>query len=307
MRKRSKKELFDDIVQCLKTGSKNKNEIKNDIEANWSTVKENLALLETLNLVEQTGSDYRLNNAKLEDDDETMGGVPFSNETKEHVKHIASQLCTIWKQRTNALPPKTWLQKSVARYAQLSGDDQIPLAWYLFGEVAPIHLNPETLSCTQNITINREKGETVVSEFEDKSKDTLLSYYYEQAEKHDYLAKLEADTALNGDINEPRFVSAINDILFYYDFDKGKKIFEILQEMTSYLSKLTIETNIETGHNRRLFEQLYDQFWMTYAKNQYKLTFHGGSQTDQDLVREKLEEDLAKPICDFKDIAQSLD
>ncbi len=149
MDKRTKKDkILQDISSALKKKPMTINELAETIDLNWTTVRDNLKILENLGLVnfehEKSKKIYFVKEdltIKVKRSN-TFFGLPISSEQEKIFNTLFSKTRELWVKVTGKEPGKTKVYKTAVEAIKELGLE-VPYGWYKFGEVCLMTYEPE--------------------------------------------------------------------------------------------------------------------------------------------------------------------
>lgn len=300
-RKKSKSEIIRKIVDSLSNSNNPKSiyKISNELGSNWKTIKENIKLLQDLEIVDKSNDKYYLDK-DLNFDNDAIAGLPIKTDSKKKIYAIAQRVFNKWKEMKNEEPNKTQLQKAVVEISEQIPELNIPEAWYLYGKIVPVNIKPSEFSSElEKVEFGdiEEKLDKIIPETVSKiSKFTyseLLDYQYTQHKKEDYQTKLEISKLLScNNFDYDEFRNLIYKLFFDFplqeDDEFSQKILSLLKEAGSIIIEKSSELNLKDPLDQQILEDMFKNFWGIYATHSLYVSVKDDLEGDDRLIKKIL-------------------
>jgi predicted transcriptional regulator len=269
MKKRSKlADIYNKIVETLKTGSYNILQISEKTGINWETVKNALINLESLNLVsKQTKNNktyYFMDESKLiEFNKNTLLGLPISKKQKQTTLSLAKRIAEIWNKKTSKPLRKTFLHKMLIKLVKEEQIKNVPYGLYLFGQCSVLQFETQELTSMQSIKKYDEQINEIVEKYSKiLNTNELLEQHYIEEGNDLYLTRLKISNILINNFNEDALKSLKanlkNFLLSFKKTEDNEDLLEYINGFYSIVIKLTKELPIEELEEMR--PQINDSF-----------------------------------------------
>jgi len=222
MANKPRSQIYYKIVELLKTGSFTTLQIADKTGINWETAKNALETLSKISVVsseEKNGKTY-YTMANLELRDDTLLGLPISDEQKTRTSILLKSIETVWN---NILPNRplnrTFRQKVLIKLIKRANIKNVPYGWYLFGQCAVLH-NPD-LSNIQPAHDHDSEIKTIIEEYQNLSTTELLLSHYREENNEVYMSRIKiSDILLNRFTEES--LSILKRLLIQFIFSFGE-------------------------------------------------------------------------------------
>jgi len=269
MKKRSKLvDIYNDIVETLKTGSYNILQISEKTGINWETVKNALITLEGLKLVSKETKNnrtyYFMDESKLiEFNKNTLLGLPVSKEQKQTTLSLAKRIAEIWNKKTSKPLRKTFLHKMLIKLVKKEQIKNVPYGWYLFGQCAVLQFETQELTEIQSVKKYDKQINEIVKEYSNiPNTNELLEQHYIEEGNDLYLTRLKISNILINTFNEDSLKSLKanlkNFLLSFKKTEDNEDLLEYINGFYSIVIRLTKELSIEELEGMR--PQINDSF-----------------------------------------------
>lgn len=258
IKKKTKKQLIQKIMQSLSKGSKTINEIAENSGSNWDTINQNLDILKKLDIVEEGSEDnkkiFKLKKNEVIYRDDTLFGLPISNDAENLCNYLFVKIKEKWLQKKQCIPNKTQMQKVVAEIANNVGAFSIiPRGWYLFGEMCTLQYSPDKNYQYKQVKEEAEwdtdinKAIDIYSKYEHTRE--ILFEQYQRRGKALYLNKLNLQQALYSKIDSET-KKLISRLLYNFamEFPLKEDNNDILEMLNMYVS-ITGQILLEKSDN----------------------------------------------------------
>lgn len=177
-------QIYNKIVGALNTGSLNIQQISNKTGIRWETVKNAVDALTEGGFLVKNGKYYSIKK-DFSFDEETLLGIPISQEKKQQIAAIANRIKKLKNYKN------TFLQKAVVEVIK-KNDLDLPYGWYLYGPCSALNLNNDILNNYPSTTKYDKSIKETISEFDGyKNTDDLMEKYY--IDEPVYYARLQID------------------------------------------------------------------------------------------------------------------
>lgn len=268
---RSRSQIYHSIVELLKKDSFTTLQIANELKINWETAKNALETLSKINLVsseERNGKTYYTTTAgffPLRDD--TLLGLPISEEQKNLTSKLLKSIETVWKTLLPSRPlNKTFRQKILVKLIKKANIQNIPYGWYLFGQCAILH-SPDL----SNIPVTHDYDETIksiIAEYKDLSTTELLLHHYREENNEVYMNRIKISDILLHKFTEESLAS-LKRILMQFIFSFGEADEDVnsaLNAFHSVCSRLINSKNLnEMEDVRQILSETFNVLWEIMA------------------------------------------
>jgi len=267
MANKLRSDIYQKIVEILKTNSYTTLQIAKQTNINWETAKNALHTLSNINLV----SSFEKNKKKyftinpvdfLQLRKDTLLGLPLTKEQETKTKTILKSIEEVWKNMFQIPLKKTLRQKILIKLIKQENIKNIPYGWYLFGQCAVLH-SPEleNIIPTNKYDIKIKK---IITEYKDLSTTDLLHHHYREENNELYLNKIKINDLLLNPFTEESLTQLKRTILhFICSFKKADKDpIDSVNAFHSYLSRLIKHKNLkELEEIRPLINETFNIVW----------------------------------------------
>lgn len=236
MVKRSKRsEIYQDIVNFLKTGSYNTLQISEKTNINWKTVKNALETLQAAAFVKKQGNEYSLSQPFNLNED-TYLGLPLTIAQEKEICEIANRI-----KEYEPSYNRTFLHKAVVEVIKRK-KLFLPYGWYLYGECCVPKLLQDQLN---KYGITKKYDSTikqVIGEFKQfNSTNELMKFRYEEDNKELYSSRLNIDILLRGPFNEKSLRQLELEFKnLIWEFKEHRENEELLEYIEGFYSTFTM-------------------------------------------------------------------
>ena len=273
MANKPRSEIYDNVVQLLKTGQHTILQIADKTGVTWETAKNAVETLKTINLItslEQNGKTYyQVDEAHfLQRREDTLLGLPLTAEQEKATKALFTRIKLRWETLTGRPISKTFLQKILVRVVDDNKIPDVPYGWYLFGECAVLFTaeNDGTL-----IKQFDNQIDAVVKEYATISNtNELLQTYYTKKGNELYLLRLRISNLLLEPFRQEsleRLKKTLRDFLFA--FPRTEENTEIVENLNAYASmafRLINQRNEKEMEDiRSLLNDTFSSLWESIA------------------------------------------
>jgi len=279
MKRKTKKQMVQRVLQLLETKPMTVNEIAVNINSNWDTVNKTLEILESLSLVEWEGEgNKKLFKARVDGTltlrKDTLFGIPIIRERDENLcKMLFMKLKQKWFEKNHTYPNKTLMQKMVVKVAD-NFNLTIPRGWYIFGKMTILQYDQEIDYPYEDVEIqdiNPYLNEIVdhFSKFV-KTFDVQLDQY-EDNKKMLYLAKLKIQEILSKYVFDKETSKNLSNLFFIFakEFPAKGDNLEIIESINAFVSTvnqlLIQKSKEELDQIRQLMMDSFASVWESMA------------------------------------------
>ena len=248
MRRKTKKQMVQRVLQLLETKPMTVNEIAVNIDSNWDTVNKTLEILESLNLVEWEGENSKeLIKAKLDCTimlrKDPLFGIPIIRDEGENLcKMLFMKLKQRWFEKNHNYPNRTIMQKMVVKTAD-KFNLPIPRGWYIFGKMSILQYDQEIDYPYEEVEVQNLKPylEEVVGHFSKFAKTFEVQLdQYKDHEKMLYLAKLKIQEILYKYVFDKETSKNLSNLFFIFakEFQVKEDNLEIIESINAFVSTI---------------------------------------------------------------------
>jgi len=286
MTRKSSQGLMKNIILSLQESPKTINQIKKELNIQWTTAKSHLETLKELNLIKESKIGISrtfelIENRPIVKDNDTYFGLPMSYEDKQISWFLFSEISKEWEKRSGKKSDQITTQKVAVEVANRLNLN-IPISWYKYGKILVCKYEPQKIYDYDKIIIDKSiniyKFQTVLEEVCELFSDCntfhdFMRKQYELSEHPLYKTKLDfEDMRLkedNKEINNKRINLAYDLIFNYPDLKEDTIIKELLEAfVSSYVTSI-----LRDKHSLEIKNMAFEAFsalWALMALRQFK-------------------------------------
>jgi hypothetical protein len=277
IKRKTKKQLIQRIIQLLEQSPRTMNELAVLLTSNWDTVRKNLELLKTINVVEdfdKEGQKYFkvAHKEPLSLREDTLFGIPISKENENLCKFLFRKIKEEWIKVKGVAPNKTEMQKAVVELSDKLSLN-VPAGWYLFGKMCVLQYEPSVEYSSPDFKIdklNPAVKEVVKDLTAHKYTEELMIKQYKKYKKAIYLIRLQLKKLFDYQFDDKTKNEIIKLSYFFLSkFNKKEdnlKIYEILEIYVSALNQIILKKKeSEIEQIRDLLRESFVAVWELIA------------------------------------------
>jgi len=306
------------LINSIAKTPKSMYELAKELNSNWDTIRNNVALLEELKIVGVSDQKVFLKQDKvISMHDDAVAGLPLSDEVRKKIYVIASYICSEWKKATGEEPNNTQLQKTLVEVSEAFPNLNIPRGWYLYGRIVLIKVDKNKIKeeCGKktlkdlelDVKKFQEELTKIIQKIHKLSHAQLLDYQYSKYEKKDYLTKREIEELFKKPkFDKEKFANLLYKLIFDFKVQKEQplntKVLEIIKEASSVL--ITKSSSVDVDKFSAFKNQLLDTFltfWKLYATYALLQTLEGDLGYDKKVIDSIFEERIEFYAQDLTD------
>ncbi len=305
MGKKTKEELFENVLAALDNKKNTVNEIATHIGSNWSTVKETLELLKKYNLVDH----YTEKNTKIyvrqitakkiyESTNDTFFKLPVTTEQKNLAHSLFGAVQEEYRKLKGVNPGKILAQKVVEDLEEEHKVD-LPSGWYLYGRTTVFSYDPAiNYPIMPNLVTDTIKKNISSLANEYSKIKTAEDMMYHQYKKHDnklYLTKWNLSKISSDKINfqnketkQALQIYLANFLLYLPDGKYSDKVEEVVNKYIITMNKLLLG-NENLNLIKPQLNRTFDSVWKYVATvNFYNDLLGFYKEMDLEQIRDKI-------------------
>lgn len=270
MPNKQRSQTYQSIVALLKKGSFTTLQIATELKINWETAKNALDTLSKINVVsseERNGKTYYTIAQCFPLRDDTLLGLPISDEQKNLTSVLLKSIENVWK---NLLPNrplnKTFRQKILVKLIKTANIKDVPYGWYLFGQCAILH-NPD-LSNTKATKEYDPIIKSIINEYKDLSTTELLLYHYREENNEAYMNRIKISDILLNKFTEESLASLKRNLMqFIFSFGEADEdVNSALNAFHSVCTRLINSMNLKEMEDiRPTLSEAFNVLWEIMA------------------------------------------
>ncbi|MFP4111505.1 MAG: hypothetical protein ACLFPQ_02240 [Candidatus Woesearchaeota archaeon] len=302
----SRADIYKEVIRVLKGREYNIYQIKEALQhqISWDAIKNALDVMKELKLAKENNNKYSISICASEGNPNTIMGIPLTNQQEQKFCEIANRI----KQFEPNIK-RTFLQKAVIEVIKLAKINDLPHAWYLYGECSLHKLEDNILKNFGVTTKFDSKIKIVLKKFSEyETTDELLEDLYTKANNDLYLHRL---TILNY-LRKP--FAAENVSLLRREFNlcllsliKYKLSEETEEQFKRFLSSFNMLRKLPQNELEQLRPEIiatFDLVWQLIGIDNFKEVQHFYSENLDSYFRERkksVEETLYLNLIKLKD------
>ena len=159
--KKNREEIKQAIILALEQKPLSTQQISEKIMSNWSTVNEVLEGLKAEGKVKEIVTTDKIKVYQNITKD-TYYGIPISEDQRKEFRYIFSIAINEYKQIKNRTPNKTELAKVIVDTIKTANLDHLPTAWYIYGQIPLMIVDPSKDYATEFIPRNSQKIKEII-------------------------------------------------------------------------------------------------------------------------------------------------
>jgi len=320
-RKKSKTQIIRKIIELISEKPKSMYELSKQLGSNWDTVKSNVSLLNELGIVKIIEQKVVLKrDCSVSFYDDTIAGLPLSNEMRERIYATAKKISDAWIKVTGNSPNRTQLQKALVEIAEKFPKLEIPRGWYFYGRVVLVKVDQNNLTndldkynfkkfVVDLNLFNNEILKTVKKISKFKTGD-LIQEQYEYYKKEDYLVKRKIEKLLCNKFNNEKFESLLYELIFGFkvikDDSLNHKVLSIVKEAISLMITNAKAYNVDKNNSINfMLIETFASFWKLYATYGLLLSLEGNLGYDASVIKSIFEDRINFYTNDLNDYLSS--
>lgn len=228
-------EIYSKVASCIREkGPINTNQISDETDINWETVKTTVESLEKAGFVILEGKQYSIQN-ECNFNSNTILGLPLNQEQENLFIGIANRIQELSPKRLN----RTFLQKAVVRVIEKANIDTLPFGWYLFGKCTILQFQ-NLNSSNQTKKYDAEIKETIDEINKFSNTDELMQEQYKNNSL--YMSRLIMDQMCKQKFTKENLKVVefqIKNIIFNFKLtEENKELFEYIEGFYSLFVRL---------------------------------------------------------------------